>query len=129
MLAKLISLLKANDPDVDRNYRPISLLNFFNKLLEKIVYRRALNILSQNNFLSSFQFGFRSLHSTEAAIHILISNVYDAFNNNLFCMSIFLDLSKAFDSIDRNIALEKLHYYGFRGTIFKWFKSYFSNRR
>ena len=85
MLAKLISLFKANDPDVDRNYRPISLLNFFNKLLEKIVYRRAHNTLSQNNVLTPSQFGYRSLHSTEAAIH--------AFNNNQYCTSIFLDLS------------------------------------
>ena len=86
-------------------------------------------MLSQNNILSPSQFGFRSLHSTEAAIHGLITNVYDAFNNNQYCMSIFIGLSKDFDSIDRIIALEKLHFYGLRGTILKWFKSYFSNRR
>ena len=70
-------------------------------------------------FLHLNSIGFRSLHFTEAAIHSLITNVYDPFNNNQYCLSIFLDLSKAFDSIDRNIALEKLHFYGLRGTIFE----------
>ena len=75
------------------------------------------------------QFGFRAGHSTEHAILELIDQVSNAFGNNDFVLGVYIDLSKAFDTADHNILLEKLSIYGVKGNNLKWFHSYLSNRK
>ena len=101
------------------NYRPISLLSSVSKILEKIVYARLHSFINMDNNLSHQQFGFRNKHSTNHATTLLISNIVDAFEKKKqLVMGIFLDISKAFDTIDHAIILHKLNNYGGRGTVF-----------
>ena len=93
------------------------------------MYNRLYNYLNENEILNDKQFGFRAGHSTEHAILELIDQVSNAFDNNNFFLGVFIDLSKAFDSVDHNIILEKLSMYGVKGNNFKWFHSYLSNRK
>ena len=128
-LAKVIPIFKAKDPRILGNYRPISLLPVISKILEKVIYFRLYNFLDKNNALYSSQYGFRSGHSTMHAVTELLSNVLNGFENKKFAIGLFLDLSKAFDTIDHEILVCKLQYYGVRGLPLQWFKSYLSNRR
>ena len=80
------------------------------------------------NILNAEQFGFRPGHATSHATTLVISNIADAFEKKLLTIGVFLDLSTAFDTIDHDILLYKLIYYGIRGTAFEWFKSYLSGR-
>ena len=126
--AKIIPLYKRGDPKLVSNYRPISLLSSFSKILEKIVYNRLYSFLVRCNIFSNTQFGFRRGHSTSHATTYLIHKITEAFENKQSSLGIFLDLTKAFDTIDHTIMLHKLHHYGIRGTAFEWFKSYLSGR-
>ena len=90
------------------NHRPISLLPVFSKFLEKLVYRRLLSFLSRQNFFHENQFGFRKNHSTSHAATLLVENITNAFEEKKKVFGVFLDLSKAFDTIDHNILLRKL---------------------
>jgi len=110
------------------NFRPISLLPVASKILEKIVHRRLYDFLSENDFFNKYQFGFRSNHSTELAASYLMNKVYDALNRKKKVMSVFLDMSKAFDCVDHDILLEKMKVYGVRGNSLSWFKSYLVGR-
>ena len=101
----------------------------FFRVLERIMYSRLYNYLNENEILNDKQFGFRARHSTEHAILELIDQVSNAFDNNNFVLGVFIDLSKAFDTVDHNIILEKLSMYGVKGNNFKWFHSYLSNRK
>lgn len=128
-LAKVIPLFKADDPCCFNNYRPISILPCFSKILEKIVYKRMLNHLNSNAILYKHQYGFRKNHSTYMALLHLIDKVSSALENNEFCCSIFIDFSKAFDTVNHVILLNKLYKYGFHDITHKWLKNYISNRR
>ena len=128
-LAKVIPIFKAKDPCIFGNYRPISLLPVIFKLLEKVVYFRLYNFLDKNNILYSSQYGFRSGHSTMHAVTELLSSVLNGFEDKKFAIGLFLDLSKAFDTIDHGILVQKLQYYGVCGLPLLWFKNYLSNRR
>ena len=76
-----------------------------------------------------YQFGFRKQHSTELAIFEITDGIYKAFDNCNSTLGLFLDLSKAFDTVDHTILLRKLSHYGIRGTLLKWFSSYLSSRK
>ena len=93
------------------------------------MYNRLYNDLNENEILNDKQFGFRVGHSTEYAILELIDQVSNAFGNNSFVLGVFIDLSKAFDTVDHNIILEKQSMYGVNGNNLKWFHSYLSNRK
>ena len=95
------------------------------KIIEKLVCIRSQEFLINNKILSDKQFGFRPNYSTESALHSILSKIYSAFDRNEYCLAVFLDVRKAFDSIDRNILIEKLKYYGFRDSVLSWFKSFF----
>ena len=126
--AKVVPIFKKGDVHTASNYRPISLLSIFNKLLERLVYKRMYNFLNKNQTLYEFQFGFRKNHSTSLALLEVVDNCYKQLDENNIILGIYLDLQKAFDTVDHSILLHKLYYYGIRGTTYDWLKSYLCNR-
>lgn len=127
-IAKIIPVYKTDDRHKFSNYRPISILSCFSKILEKILYNRFIDFINKQNILFSSQYGFRKNHSTFMAILDLVDNISQAFENNEFTVGIFIDFKKAFDTVDHNILLDKLDFYGFRGIAHCWLKSYLVNR-
>jgi hypothetical protein len=103
-------------------------LSVFNKLLEKLVSKRLMEFIDKNNILFDKQFGFRSSYSTSHALLSIIDNVQQAIDDNSYSCGIFLDLSKAFDSVNHSILLNKLDHYGINGIAKDWFASYLSSR-
>jgi hypothetical protein len=127
-VAKIIPIHKNGDQRIIANYRPISILSVFSKILEKIMYKRLISFLHKNNILSNEQFCFRQGKSTELACHTFLNNIQEAIDKKYQVIGLFLDLSKAYDVLNHQILLEKLERYGIRGITNKWFHSYLSNR-
>ena len=128
-IAKVIPIFKKGDKKEVNNYRPISLLTGISKILERIIYTRLINFLQVNDIFSNFQFGFRQKHSTSHALLTFIEKVTQAIDKHSHMLGIFLDFSKAFDTINHKILLKKLYHYGIRGKALEWFRSYLSNRQ
>lgn len=128
-IARVIPLFKAGDRALFTNYRPVSVLPSFSKFLERVIYNRILNYLHKYNILSENQYGFRKNHSTSLALIDLYDKISLAIDQKEFAVGIFLDLSKAFDTVDHQILFDKLAHYGIRGLTLNWVKSYFSNRK
>ncbi len=128
-IAKVLPIFKKNDPHNVSNYRPISLLPGFSKIFEKVVFKRIYHFLQKHEALYEKQYGFRPKHSTTDAIHDFVRNIYEAIENKDHGLGIFLDFSKAFDTIDHKILIDKLCINGIRGTALKWFQSYLNNRK
>ena len=127
--AKIIPIFKAGDVDIFTNYRPISILSSFSKIYEKIMYNRLLDFIERFEILYSLQFGFRTKHSTNHALTHLINKIATDIDQNKISIGVFLDLSKAFDTLNRDILFSKLENYGIRGVALNWIKSYFQNRK
>ncbi len=127
-LAKVIPIYKSKEKSLMNNYRPISLLPSMSKILEKIIHHRLYKFCQAKGILYNKQYGFRPNHSTIHAITDFVANIMRAIENNQFTVSVLLDLSKAFDTIDHNILLSKLSHYGIRGVALEWFRSYLSER-
>ena len=127
-LAEVVPLYKGGDESLSNNYRPISLLITLSKILEKIVYARTYNFLEKNNILFKSQYGFRNKHSCNDAISELVGEITKNKERCMHTAGIFLDLSKAFDTLPHHILLNKLERYGIRGITKDWFVSYLSTR-
>jgi hypothetical protein len=128
-LAMVTPIFKANENNKFENYRPISVLSCFSKLLEKLMYNRLINFIDKNQILSKHQYGFRKSRSTEFAIIELVDKITKGIDEGQYTLGIFLDLSKAFDTINHRILIEKLEHYGIRGICLKWFKNYLEDRK
>ena len=127
-VANIIPLFKSEDPMMFNNYRPVSLLSIFSKIFEKAMYKRLIEFLEMHKILYDKQFGFRKKHSAFMAHMILVDNLIKALQNQEYVIGVFLDFSKAFDTVDHSILLTKLYHYGIRGIAHDWFKSYLSDR-
>ena len=110
------------------NYRPITVVNSFAKITEKVVGKRVVSYLDKFEILNSKQFGFRKNHSTIHAMINLFDTCLEGLESRLTVGGLFLDISKAFDCVDHDILLQKLDRYGIRGKMLDWFKSYLSER-
>ena len=126
--AKVIPIYKCKDKSNFCNYRPISLLPTFSKIIERLVYNRLYKYIQINKILDPVQYGFQSKLSTEHAIIELQNRIIKNLAENKHCIGIFIDLSKAFDTLDHTIMLNKLYKYGIRGLAHSWFSSYLHNR-
>ena len=127
-IAKIVPVHKSGPYSDHTNYRPISLLSNISKLIEKIVHVRLLNFLNKLDILSPCQYGFLKNSSTELALLDLTHHISMGIESRLHTIGVFIDFSKAFDSIDHSILLQKLSHYGVRGPSHDWFTSYLNNR-
>jgi hypothetical protein len=127
-IAKVVPIFKGGDPLLTDNYRPISLLSNFSKILEKVMCNRLTAFLEGNKLISKHQFGFRKKHSTVHPILHLLNEVSEASSRKKFTLAIFCDLRKAFDTCDHTILIKKLNKMGVRGPELQWFTSYLNGR-
>ena len=122
-------IFKKGDRSKATNYRPISLLSQFDKILEKTIYHRLLNFLEKYQLLNKVQFGFRQNSSTIQAISKIYDEIVQNIDQDLYTCFIFFDLSKASDTVDHDILLEKLyHSFGIRGISHELLRSYLTDR-
>ena len=126
-ISKTIPIFKKGSRLLVSNYRPISLLSNLNKILEKIVHERIYKFLEDYQCIYSLQ-GFRKKHSTNRALIDITETIRQALDNKKFACGIFVDLQKAFETVNHDILIDKLEHYGIRGTTNNWFASYLKNR-
>jgi hypothetical protein len=127
-IAKVVPLFKAGQKHSYNNYRPISLLSVFSKVLEKIVKDQLTKYLNDNLIFASCQYGFRRGKNVSNALFDLNRNIYESINSNKKNVLVFFDLAKAFDSVDRKKLLKKMEHIGIAGVSHDWFCSYLENR-
>ena len=126
--ARIIPIYKKGSKSDVNNYRPISLLNIFSKIIEKLMKYFLIEYIDSSNILSPHQYGFQSGKSTQDALVKFSNLVYNQLDQSNHVLSIFIDFTKAFDTVPHHILLKKLEFYGIRGNLNKWFKDYLSNR-
>ena len=127
-IARVTPIYKGESSSDVSNYRPISVLPCFSKILEHIMYNRLYKYLIENNILYSKQFGFQNGHSTDHTVVQLVDQIIESFENSKYTLGVFIDLSKAYDTVDHSI-LKKLELYGITDRNRGWLKSYLSYRR
>ena len=128
-IAKVVPIYKKDNPEVSGNYRPVSVLPCLSKILERIVYNRAYDFLSKNDVLYRKQYGFHAqITQHNMAVLDFVDEISKAIDNDMY-IGIFMDLSKAFNTIDHGILLQKLYHYGFRGVSNEWFCNYLNNEK
>jgi hypothetical protein len=128
-MAKVKPLYKKGDRYDIKNYRPMSLISVFAKLLERLMFNRMISFLSQNKLFTEVQNGFRKGKCIDTAIQSFIEVVQESLDKGLHTIGIFIDLTKAYDILNHILLLDKLSFYGIRGTVNSWFKSYLTDRR
>ena len=128
-LGKITPVYKKGDVQILDNYRPISIIPIFGKIFEKIIYNRLYSFFVSNAVIYNKQFGFRTHHSTGHAINVSMNKILNEIQNRNHVIGIFIDLSKAFDTIDHDKMLIKLEHYGIRGKPLKLLTNYLKNRQ
>ena len=128
-VAKVVPVFKNGKINELGNYRPISILPAISKIYEKVIYKRLYNFLQLNDIFYSSQYGFRSKHSTIHAVTEFIEDIVQGYEDKEHTLAVYIDLSKAFDTINHEILIKKLCHYGVRGHALEWFKNYLSNRK
>ena len=128
-IARVLPIFKEGSREDPANYRPISIISVIAKLIEKLVALRLTKFVDKYFILNNSQFGFRSGHSTTHAITNIHERILENINDGKHTVSIYLDLSKAFDSVNHQILLRKLDHYGVRGVALNFFASYLSRRQ
>ena len=126
--ALIVPLYKAKSREMVTNYRPISLLLTLSKLIEKIIYNQVYDYLNTTGQIYKSQYGFRSAHSCEHAIGELLGNIVKNIQLGKDTVTLMLDLSKAFDTLQHSVIFKKLERYGLRGNCLSWFQSYLTGR-
>jgi len=126
--AKITPIYKSGNRTNVANYRPVSVLSVTSKVLEKLVGNQVSRYMAQNNLLTVYQSGFRRNHSTASAVLKIVEDIRSAINSRQVTVALFLDLRKAFDTVNHAILLSKLKKLGFDRDATKWFTSYLSGR-
>ena len=125
---KLWDLINRTTGKIKDNYRPISLLITISKLLEKIIYTQTYGFLDSTGQIFNSQYGFQSKHSCENVVQELVGAVVKGYENIKSTILVFLDLSKALDTIPHKILFMKMEQYGICGKVLVWLKSYLNDR-
>ncbi len=128
-LAKIMLAYKKDDESLFTNYRPISLLPTISTIFEKVIFKQLYQFFQDKELLYNAQYGFRTEHSTEYAALELVDRVISQMDQMNTPINIFFGLSKAFDTLDHKILLQKLEYYGISGVTHKRMESYLTNRK
>ena len=128
-VAKIIPIYKKDDQFIFDNYRPISLLPVMSKLFEKVIFKQLYTFFQDNKLFYESQYGFRTGHSTELVALEIVDKIISEMDNGEVPINIFLDLSKAFDTLDHEILLHKLNYYGVKGIPYNLIKNYLTDRK
>jgi len=126
--ARVVPIFKSGDSKFPGNYRPISTLSVMSKIFEKLMQKQLSHFINSNNILSPVQFGFVRNSSTSDAILEFLDNICNSLEKKHSVMAVFLDFSKAFDTVQHDILLQKLDFLGIRGITLKWFESYLVSR-
>ena len=127
-IAKVIPIYKNSDENVFGNYRPISLLPAISKVFERVAFEQLFQYFQENKLIYVSQYGFRKDHSTESAVIELVDRLHNEIDKGETPFVVFIDLSKAFDTLDHEIMLSKLESYGITNTALSWFRNYLTNR-
>ena len=122
-IAKVVPIYKKGERDDVTNYRPISILPYFSKFYEKLMYNRLYNFVEKSGIIFNTQHGFQPGHSPFMSLLGMQDKISNAIENNEYSVGIFFDLAKAFDTVNHKILLKKLENYGIRGEQLKWFIS------
>ena len=128
-IACITPIFKSGDKENLINYRPISILPFFSKIIERSIYNRIYNFISKYSIISSQQFGFLKNISTETAICNLTEYLYDSLDCHDITCNTFIALRKVFDKVHHCILLKKVKLYGIRGIELDLLTNYLTNRK
>ena len=128
-VARVVPIFKSGNKSHIDNYRPISVLPVLNKIFEKLIFVRMLSFCNRYNLIRDTQFGFRSGSNTDRAALNLIFKILPSFEMKNYALTVFIDLRKAFDTIDHELLISKLSRYGFRGMMSDYLKSYLQHRQ
>ena len=128
-IARILPIHKSGDITLPENYRPISILPVLSKLLERSVHTQLLDFLEKNFLLNDWQFGYRQKRSTKTAATLLTDNIRREVDSGRLGGAVFIDLSKAFDTISHSVLLNKLQSYGIDGNELEWLTDYLFERK
>ena len=126
--ARVTPISKGGDASELDNYRPISILPLITKCIEFFVNEQLTSYFEENELLTKHQYGFRKNHSTTYLMLDLFDKIYDSKSKGNKPAIIFLDVKKAFDTVDYEILIKKLKFYGVEGTVILWLENYLKNR-